>query len=146
MEIDKDGNKIWRRNGKKHRDDGPAVEYADGDKLWFQNGKIHRDDGPAAEYASGHKTWNQNGKLHRSKDMPAVEWSSGRSEWYKNGVHYSPNWKDIHVCRAIVIASCLSSYHVPVLILVEIISKTLYREGLTMYQVWEVCKLIRSFF
>ena len=50
MEIDKDGNKIWLQNGKKHRDDGPAVceattrqgvivEYADGDKLWFQNGK-----------------------------------------------------------------------------------------------------------
>lgn len=35
-----DGSKFWYRNGKLHREDGPAREYADGSKLWYQNGKI----------------------------------------------------------------------------------------------------------
>jgi hypothetical protein len=51
------GYKAWYQNGKRHREDGHAVEYADGDKEWFQNGKRHRLDGPAIEYAGGTKTW-----------------------------------------------------------------------------------------
>ena len=33
-----DGSKFWYLNGKRHREDGPAVEYADGDKFWYLNG------------------------------------------------------------------------------------------------------------
>ena len=33
------GNKSWCLNGKLHREDGPAREYADGDKVWYLNGK-----------------------------------------------------------------------------------------------------------
>jgi hypothetical protein len=33
------GTKEWRLNGKLHREDGPAVEYADGVKYWFYHGK-----------------------------------------------------------------------------------------------------------
>ena len=40
---------------KRHREDGPAVEYADGSKEWYLNGKLHREDGPACEYADGSK-------------------------------------------------------------------------------------------
>ena len=39
MEIDKYGNKFWRLNGKYHREDGPAVEYARGTKSWWLNGE-----------------------------------------------------------------------------------------------------------
>ena len=28
--------------------------YLDGYKEWFLNGKLHREDGPAIEYASGY--------------------------------------------------------------------------------------------
>ncbi len=34
-----DGYKEWFLNGKLHREDGPAVEWADGDKAWFLNGE-----------------------------------------------------------------------------------------------------------
>jgi len=33
------GAKFWYLNGKQHREDGPAVEYADGSKFWYLNGK-----------------------------------------------------------------------------------------------------------
>ena len=36
--------------------------YPNGDKEWFLNGKLHREDGPAVEYADGHKSWYLNGK------------------------------------------------------------------------------------
>jgi hypothetical protein len=34
----KNGTKIWYRNGKRHREDGPAIEYVNGDKAWYLNG------------------------------------------------------------------------------------------------------------
>ena len=61
-EVLPDGTKEWYQNGKYHRADGPAVEYADGAKDWFLNGKLHRVDGPALEYANGTKQWCLNDK------------------------------------------------------------------------------------
>ena len=49
MEEGADGDKSWYLNGKRHREDGPAIEDADGDKFWYLNGKQHREDGPAIE-------------------------------------------------------------------------------------------------
>ena len=43
VEIDDNGTKRWYLNGKMHREDGPAIEYADGTKYWFLNGVIHRN-------------------------------------------------------------------------------------------------------
>ena len=34
-----DGDKSWWLNGKLHREDGPAIEYANGDKSWYLNNK-----------------------------------------------------------------------------------------------------------
>jgi len=48
-------------NGKLHRTDGPACEYANGNKYWYLNGKCHRTDGPACEWANGDKFWYLNG-------------------------------------------------------------------------------------
>ena len=72
------GNKFWLLNGKLHREDGPAVEYADGIKQWYLNGKLHREDGPAVEYPSGDKYWYLNDKSmteeeHKAAMSPAVE-------------------------------------------------------------------------
>ncbi|MEZ0224982.1 MAG: hypothetical protein ACAH83_10540 [Alphaproteobacteria bacterium] len=44
-----DGTREWWRDGKRHRDGGPAIEWFDGTKVWFQHGKLHREDGPAYE-------------------------------------------------------------------------------------------------
>jgi len=52
-----DGNKYWYRDGKRHREDGPALELANGNKYWYRDGKPHREDGPAIEGANGEKCW-----------------------------------------------------------------------------------------
>ena len=75
------GHQYWYQNGKRHRLDGPAIEYDDGQKDWYQNDKLHRLDGPAIEYANGDKEWYQNGKLHRL-DGPAIQYASGSKAWY----------------------------------------------------------------
>jgi hypothetical protein len=36
-EVDIYGTKKWYLNGKRHREDGPAIEYVDGDKQWWLN-------------------------------------------------------------------------------------------------------------
>ena len=88
VRVYKDGEKLWLKNGKYHRTDGPAIEYVDGGKEWLQNGKHHRADGPAVDLASGYKEWRQNGKLHRT-DGPAVEHADGGKAWYIDGVPYT---------------------------------------------------------
>ncbi len=79
-----DGRREWFLNGKKHREDGPAVEYTDGNRFWFLNGKIHREDGPAWEEPDGTRKWYLNGELHR-EDGPAWEEPDGYREWWFKG-------------------------------------------------------------
>lgn len=71
--ISKRGDAYWYQDGKLHRIDGPAVEYAKGDKFWYQHGELHRLDGPAVEYSNGYKFWYQNSILYRDDDGPVVE-------------------------------------------------------------------------
>ena len=87
MTVDERGIKEWKLNGKRHRLDGPAVEWPGG-RYWYQNGELHRLDGPAKEWNSGHKEWYQNDKLHRL-DGPAVERAGGSKIWYINNKAYS---------------------------------------------------------
>ena len=61
----------YKLNGKLHREDGPAIEYASGTKCWYLNGLNHRENGPAVEYPNGTKYWLINGLFHRD-DGPAV--------------------------------------------------------------------------
>jgi hypothetical protein len=62
VKVEYDGTKKWYLNGKRHREDGPAVEYPSGTKEWHLNGQRHREDGPAIEHSDGHKAWFLNGK------------------------------------------------------------------------------------
>ena len=78
------GRKEWYLNGKRHREDGPAIEYNDGTKQWSLNGKRHREDGPAIEWKDGTKEWYLNGNIHR-EDGPAIEWNDGSKQWFLNG-------------------------------------------------------------
>ena len=74
--------KCWYLNGKRHREDGPAVEFADGDKFWYLNGKRHREDGPAIECANGYKAWYLNDEEvtkeeHKRMTSKVVEMTMG---------------------------------------------------------------------
>jgi len=97
----KNGDEQWYRDGKLHREDGPAkvstdqyrvdgpaVEHINGSKYWYLNGKLHRTDGPAVEYSNGDKAWYLNGRLHRV-DGPAVEHINCYKSWYLNGIEYT---------------------------------------------------------
>ena len=53
--------KRWYKDGKLHREDGPAVELTDGYKGWYKDNQYHREDGPAIEWPSGVKSWWFNG-------------------------------------------------------------------------------------
>jgi len=50
-----------------HHDDGPAIEYKNGPAYgrgpaqWYFEGKRHRKDGPAVEWYDGDKEWYLNG-------------------------------------------------------------------------------------
>jgi len=83
------GTKEWYLNGKRHREDGPAIEGADGDNYWYLHGVPHREDGPAIEYSEEDKEWYLHGERHR-EDGPAVEWGDGDKEWYLHGKRMKP--------------------------------------------------------
>jgi hypothetical protein len=84
VKVHATGTKEWFLNGKLHREDGPALEFANGHKSWHLNGDLHREDGPAVEWANGDKMWWLNGKYHR-EDGPAVERVDGDKVWFLNG-------------------------------------------------------------
>ncbi len=60
--IYSDGSQVWWKDGKIHREDGPAVIWPDGTQRWYKDGKLHREDGPAVIYSYGTKEWYLNGK------------------------------------------------------------------------------------
>ena len=51
--IRPNGTKAWYLNGKCHREDGPAIEWANGDKEWWLNGKQYSETGYARELILG---------------------------------------------------------------------------------------------
>ena len=84
VKVDVNGNRGWYLNGKLHREDGPAIEYANGSRSLWVNGERHREDGPAIEWGDGGRSWYLNGKLHR-EDGPAIERSNGDRSWWVDG-------------------------------------------------------------
>jgi hypothetical protein len=82
-DISSNGDQVWYRGGKRHRDDGPAVIHASGTQSWYRNGKRHRDDGPAVIYANGDQIWYREGKLNH-EDGPAVIEANGTRYWYRD--------------------------------------------------------------
>ena len=43
------GSKEWFLYSKRHRVDGPALEYSNGNREWFLSGKRHREEEHNAE-------------------------------------------------------------------------------------------------
>lgn len=63
------GDKLWFKNGKCHREGGPAVEWSNGDGAWFVDGKLHKLDGPAIERKDGSKEWWIEGKQYSEAEF-----------------------------------------------------------------------------
>jgi hypothetical protein len=75
---------LWCKEGKRHREDGPALEYFynNPDKsplsyTWYKDGNLHCESGPASVdfYENGTlecREWYISGKRHR-EDGPAIE-------------------------------------------------------------------------
>lgn len=92
------GNRVWRRNGRLHRENGPAFITINDDgevvaESWFFNGMHHRTDGPAHVAFDDDGTlrveeWWVNDKKHR-EDGPAEIWY--RSDGTIRNVEY---WLD----------------------------------------------------
>jgi hypothetical protein len=43
------------------------VIYSNGTHKWHRNGKLHREDGPAIIYPDGTQSWHLDGKLQSKK-------------------------------------------------------------------------------
>ena len=89
----------WYKEDKLHREDGPAIEfynrYKEWYKEWYKEGKYHREDGPAIENSNGDKHWFIEGKLHRL-DGPAIEYSKGTKWWFIEGKRHRTDGPAIH--------------------------------------------------
>ena len=85
IKVEVEGDKQYFKDGKLHRDDGPAIESINGYKEYFKDGVTHRDDGPAVIWQDGGKQWIVDGKRHRL-DGPAVIWAWDEFEWWINDV------------------------------------------------------------
>ena len=46
-----------------------TVKVINGDRYWYVNGKRHREDGPACEYANGTRVWYLNGESYTEQDF-----------------------------------------------------------------------------
>ena len=70
--IDNINNNIkpWNNFNKQA---GIIYAYTNGTKYWYLNGKLHREDGPACEWADGHKSWYLNGKKYTKKEYNNVK-------------------------------------------------------------------------
>ena len=72
--IDGFGYRVWQLESKKpryiHREDGPAVITPAGCKMWWVNNKRHRLDGPAVEFtAFDEEEWWINNKFLGGKEI-----------------------------------------------------------------------------
>ena len=83
--IRADGSQEWCVDGKRHREDGPAVIDADGYQAWYVDGKRHRVDGPAIIWPNGTQEWYVDGERHR-EGGPAIICADGHQSWYIDGV------------------------------------------------------------
>jgi len=87
VRVDDNGNRFWHMNGERHREDGPALEWADGAKQWCLNGKLHREDGPAIEWEDGDKEWWLNGVRYTEKQFNALTNKTAESDSWEYQEH-----------------------------------------------------------
>ncbi len=72
--------KYWYKNGKVHREDGPACITEHGTKVWHIDDKKHSTDGPAVECKNGYDQYWINGKSTTKEGMELFNWLFPRDE------------------------------------------------------------------
>ena len=88
------GDKEWWLNGKRHREDGPAIETTHGNKEWFLNGEYHREDGPAVERWDGSRYWFLHGEGIHPEQLVDLWLSRGTFCYYNeqtDTLHFAEN-------------------------------------------------------
>jgi len=65
---------VYLKDGKLHREDGPAYQNVAGTTKWYRHDELHRDDGPAVEYADGTKEWWREG-IRYTEDGKQWPWN-----------------------------------------------------------------------
>ena len=85
--VDDWGDKQWLLNGKRHREDGPAIEFADGSKSWYLHGHHHREDGPAYEGIDGTKEWFLHDEKVHPEQIVDLHLSRGTFCYYNEQTH-----------------------------------------------------------
>ena len=56
-----------------HREGSPALRVSSGLEAWYRQGKLHREDGPAIhDQASGYKAWFLEGVVQRVEHASGV--------------------------------------------------------------------------
>ena len=83
--VDEKGTIVWEKDGKIHRDGGPAIIWDHGGLTWYCRGEMHRTDGPAVVMANGLEAWFKHGKKHR-EDGPAIYGPKRTGDWYLDDV------------------------------------------------------------
>jgi hypothetical protein len=74
--TDSYGHQFWYKDGKYHREDGPAIILSYERQYWYKDGNLHREDGPAVIYSNGSKAWYKDGK-HITNDI--IIWANDRN-------------------------------------------------------------------
>lgn len=59
-------------------DDAPAIIYSNGDKYWYKEGKRHRENGPAFITFPGYREYYYNGAL-----LPKIKTNKELEAWIK---------------------------------------------------------------
>lgn len=83
------GDIFWTKNGKLHREDGPAfISFCM--TGYYINGNLHREDGPAKIYTGPHSKlkkmeWYINGEPHREYGPALIDELSGFEVWMQYG-------------------------------------------------------------
>ncbi len=82
---------VWYKDGKYHRDDGPAIITTAGSEIWMKDGVVHREGAPAI-ISGAVSRWIKNGKLHREDGPAYIEGSI--EGYYLEGKNLSlEEWK-----------------------------------------------------
>ena len=96
--IDINKHEFWYRNGREHRENGPAetIWNTKGTKIsecWNINGREHRENGPTeiiwnTKGIKLHERWFKYGQCHRKKHPADTCWESDGyiERWFTNGV------------------------------------------------------------
>lgn len=64
------GTKKYFKDGKLHREDGPAIEWSTGGESWYVNGLKHRNDGPSFKNTNDTiRHWHMDGKVVSPQDV-----------------------------------------------------------------------------